>query len=254
MLIIQYQFCFDDILFLGADLGHISFHENFIIFYTAFVVQSLGSIRLCVTSSSLSFTISLSLLKLMSIESVMLSNHLILCHHLLLLLSIFPSISVFPKESALHVRWPKYWSFSFSISPSNAYSGLISLRIDWFYIFAVLGTLKGLLLHHSLKASILWFSDFFMVPFSHPCMATRKTIALTIWIFVSKVMSLLFNMLSGFVIVFPPRRKHLLISWLQSPSGAPEIKSVAVSSFPQFICHEVMGSDAVIFIFLNVGF
>ena len=117
---------------------------KYIIFYTAFVVQSLGNIQLFVTSSSLSFTISLSLLKLMSIESVMPSNHLI-CHHLLLLLSIFPNISVFPKESALHIRWPKYWSFSFSISPSNAYSGLISLRIDWFYFFAVLGTLKGLL-------------------------------------------------------------------------------------------------------------
>ena len=138
---------------LGEDLGHISFHGNFIIFYTAFVVQSVGNVRLFVTSSSLSFTISLSLLRRISIESVMPSNHLILCHHLLLLLlSSFPSINVFPKESALHIRWSKYWSFSFSISPSNAYSGLISLRINWFYFFAVLGTFKGLLQYHSSKA------------------------------------------------------------------------------------------------------
>ena len=164
--------------------------------------------------SSLSLTISWSLLKLVSIESVMPSNHLILCHPLLLLLSIFPSIRVFSSELALHIRWPKYWSFNFSISPPNEYSGLIFFRIDWFDL-AVQGTLKGLLQHHSLKASILRWSAFFMVQLTHPYMTTGKTIALTIWTFVGKVMFLLFNMLSRFVIVFLPRGKHLLISWLQ---------------------------------------
>ena len=149
----------------------------------------------------------------------MLSDHLILCHPLLLLPSIFPSIRVFSNESALHIRWPKYWSFSFSISPSNEYSGLISFRIDCLDLLAVQGTLKSLLQHHSSKASILWCSAFFMVQLSHPYMTTGKTIALTICTFVSKAISLLFNMLFRFVIAFFPRSKHFLISWLQSLSA-----------------------------------
>ena len=158
--------------------------------------------------SSLSFTISQSLLKLMSIELVMLSNHLILCHPLVLLPSIFPSIRVFSKESVLHIRWPKYWSFSFSISPSSEYSGVISFRIDLFDLDR-LGTLKSLLQHRNSKASILWLSAFFMVQLSHPYMTTGKNIALTIRTFVSKVMSLLSNTLSRFVIAFLSRRKHV---------------------------------------------
>ena len=146
--------------------------------------------------ASLSFTISQSLLKLMSVVLVMPSKHLILCHPLLLLPSVFPSIRVFSNKSALCIRWPKYWSFSFSISPSNEYSGLISFRIDWFDLFAVQRTLKGLLQHHSLKASIIWLSAIFMVQLSHPYMPIRKVIALTIWTSVGKVMSLLFNMLA----------------------------------------------------------
>ena len=144
------------------------------------------------------------------------SNHLILCHPLLSP-SLFPSIRVFSNESALHILWPKYWSFS--TSPSNEYSGLISFRIDWFGFLAVLGTLKSLLQHHSSKASILWCSTFFMVQLSHPFMTTGKTIALTIWTFVGKVMSLFLNMLPKYVIAFLPRSKCLLISWLQSPSA-----------------------------------
>ena len=166
--------------------------------------------------ASLSFTISQSLLRFMSIESVMLSNHFILCHPLLLLPSIFPSMRVFSNDSALHIRQPEYWCFS--ISPSNDYSWLIPFRMDWFDLLAVQGTLKSLLQHHSSKVSILQFSAFFMVQLSHPYMTTGKTIALTIQTFVSKAMSLLFNMLSRFVIVFLPRNKHLLILWLQSPS------------------------------------
>ena len=169
--------------------------------------------------ASLSITNSWSLLKLMSIQSVMPSNHLTLCHPLLLLPSIFPSIRISSTESALCIRWLKYWSFSFSISPSNEYSGLISSRIDWFDFLEVQGTLKSLLQHHSSKASVLWHSAFFMVQFSHPYMTTGKTIALTRWTIVGKVMSLLFNMLSRLVIAFLPRSKHLLISWLQSPSA-----------------------------------
>ena len=154
----------------------------------------------------------------MSIESVMPSNHLILCHPLLLLPSIFPNIRVFPNESVLHIRWPKYWSFSFSISPSNDYSGLISLRMDWLDLLEAQVTLKSLLQHHSSKASILWCSFLFIVQLSHPYMTTGKTIALTRQTFVSKIMSLLFNILSRFVIVFLSRSKCLLISWLKSPS------------------------------------
>ena len=147
------------------------------------------------------------------------SNHLIHCCPLLLPPSIFPSIKVFSNESVLHIRWPKYWRFSFSISPSNEYSGLISFRIDRLDLLAVQGTLKSLLQHHSSKSSILQHSAFFMVQLSHPYMTTGKTIALTIWSFVSKVISLLFNMVSRFVIAFLPRSKHCLISWLQSPSA-----------------------------------
>ena len=155
----------------------------------------------------------------MSIELLMPFNHLILCHPILLLPSVFPGIRVFSNESALHIRWPKYWGFSFSISPSNEYSGLISFRIDWFELLAGQGTLKSVLQHHNLKASILQHSAFFMVQFSQPYMTTGKTIALTRWTFVGKVMSLLFNMLSTLVIAFLPRSKCLLISWLQSPSA-----------------------------------
>ena len=143
------------------------------------------------------------------------SSHLIFCLPFLLLPSIFSSIRVFSNELALHIRWPKYWSFSITISPSSEYSGLISFRIDWFDLLAVQGTLRSLLQCHSLKASVLRCSGFFTVQISHPYMTTGKAIALTIWTFVSKVMSLLFNTLSGFVIVFLPRSKHLLISWLQ---------------------------------------
>ena len=164
-------------------------------------------------------TNSLSLLKLMITELAMSSNHLILGSSLLLLPSIFSSIRVFSNESALRMRWPKYWSFSFNISPSNEYSGLISLRMDWLDLLAVQGILKSLLHHHSSKASILWCSAFFIIQFSHPYITTGKTIALTRWIFVGKLMSLLFNTLYRLVISFLPRTKDLLISWLQSLSA-----------------------------------
>ena len=182
-------------------------------------VQSLSHVRLCdpmdcSTPASLSITNTWSLLKLMSIEMVMPSNHLILCHPLFLLPSIFPSIRVFSNESVLHIRWPKYWSFSFNISPSKEYSGLISFRMDWLDLLAVQGTLKSLLQHHSSKASVLQCSAFFIVQPSHPYVTTGKTIALTRWTFVGKVMSLLFNILSRLVITFLPRSKCLLISWL----------------------------------------
>ena len=188
------------------------------------VVQLLSHVQLFVTlwtaecQAPLFSTISQSLLKLMSIELVMLSNHLILCCPLLLLPSIFPSIRVFSNRSALCIRWPKDWSFSFSISPSNEYSGLISFRIDWFHLLCVQGTLKSLLQHHSSKASI-WRSAFFMVQLSYPYTATGKTIALTVETLVDKMMFLLFNIPSRFIIPFLPRSKHLLSSWLQSPSA-----------------------------------
>ena len=186
----------------------------------------------------------------MSIESVMPSNHLILCHPLPLLPSIFPSIKIFSNESALRIRWPKYWSFRFSISPSNEYSGLISFRMDWFDLLAVQESLKSLLQCHSPKASILWRSTFFIVQLSHPYMTTGKTIALNRRTFVGKVISVLFNMLSRLVITFLPRSKHFLISWLQSPSAVilepRKIKSDTVSPS---ISYEVMGPDAMIFIF-----
>ena len=170
----------------------------------------------------------------MSIESVMPSNHLILCHPLLLLPSMFPSIRVFSNESALHIRWPKYWSFSFSISPSNEYSGLISFRMDWLDLLAVQGTLKSLLQHHGSKASILQRSAFFIVQLSHPYMTDGKTLALTMQNFVNKVISLLFSTLSRFIIAFLPITKCLLISCLQLPAAvileAKKIKSLTVST------------------------
>ena len=166
--------------------------------------------------ASLSITNSQSLLKLLSIEPVMPSNHLILCHPLLLLPSIFPRIRVYSNESVLLIRWPNYWSFSFSISPSNEYLGLISFRMDWLDRLAVQGTLKSRLQHHSSKASVLQCLAFFIVQLSHPYMTTVKTIALTRWTFVGKVMSLLFNMLSKLVITLLPRSKLLSILWLQS--------------------------------------
>ena len=172
-------------------------------------------------------------------ESVMPSNHLILCHPLFLPPSIFPSIRVFSSESVLHIRWPKYWSFSFNISPSNEHSGLISFRMDWLDLLAIQGTLKSLLQHHSSKASILCHSAFFTVQLSHPYMTTGKTIALTRWTFVGKVMSLHFNMLSSLVITFLPRSKYLFISWLQSPSAVilepNKIKSATVSCFSIYL-------------------
>ena len=188
-------------------------------------VQSLSCVWLFATpwiaarQVSLSITNSQSLLKLMFIKSAMPSSHLILCRPLLLLPPIPPSIRVLSNESTLRMRWPKYWSFSFSISPSNEHPGLISFRMDWLDLLAVQGTLKSLLQHHSSKASILGHSAFFIVQLSHPYITTGKTIALTRWTFVVKVMSLLFNMLSRLVITFLPRSKHLLISWLQSPSA-----------------------------------
>ena len=169
--------------------------------------------------ASLSITNSWSLLRLMSIESVTPSHHLSLCRPLLLPPSIFPSIRVFSNGSVLCMRWPKYWSFSFNISCSNEHSGLISFRMDWSDLLAVQGTLKSLLQHHSSKASVLQHSAFFMAQLSHPYMTTGKTIVLTRWTFVGKVMSLLFNMLSMLVITFLPRSKRLLISRLQSPSA-----------------------------------
>ena len=179
------------------------------------------------------------------------SNHL--CHPLLLLPSIFPSIRVFSNASALLIRWLKYWSFSFNIRPSNEHSGPISFRMDWLDLLAVQGTLKSLLQHHSSKASILLHSAFFIVHLSHPFMTTGKTIALTRWTFVDKVMSLLFNMLSRLVITFLPRSKHLLISWLQSPSAVilepSKIKSATVSTS---ICHECDGTRCHDLSFLNV--
>ena len=188
----------------------------------------------------------------MSFESVMLSNHLVLCCSLLLP-SIFPSIRVFSNESALHLKWPKYWSFSFSINPSNEYSGLISFRMDWLTLLAVQGTLKSLLQHHSAKASILQCSSFFIVRLSHPYKTTRKIIALTIWTFVGKVVSLLFNVLSRFVIAILPRSKHLLIRRLQSPFALilkpKKMKSDTVYTFSLSICHQVIEPDAIIFIF-----
>ena len=180
------------------------------------------------------------------------SSHLILCHPLLLLPPILPSIRVFSNESTLCMRWPNYWSISFSISPSNEHPGLISFRMDWLDLLAVQGTLKSFLQHHSSKASILQCSPFFTIQLSHPYMTTGKTIAWTRQTFVGKVISLLFNMLSRLVITFLPRGKHLLISWLQSPSAMilepKKIKSDTVSIVSPSISHEVMGPDAMILV------
>ena len=200
--------------------------------------------------ASLSITNSWSLLKLMPIQSVMLSSHLILCCPLLLLAPMPPSIRVFSNESTLHTKWPKYWSFSFSISPSNEYSGLISFRMDWLDLLAIQGTLKSLLQHHSSTASIFQCSAFFTVQLSHPYMTTGKTIALTRRTFFGKVMSLLFNMLSRLVITFLPRSKRLLTSWLQLLSAVilemNEIKSDTVSTVSPYLpwsdrtgCHDL---------------
>ena len=192
------------------------------------------------------------------------SSHRILCCPLLLLPPIPPSIRVFSSESALHMRWPKYWSFSFSISPSSEHPGLISFRMEWLDLLVVQGTLKSLLQHHSSKASIFQCSAFFIVQLSHPYMTTGKTIALTRWAFVGNVMSLLFiylfiylsllfNMLSRLIITFLPRSKCLLISWLQSPSAVIlepiKIRSATISTVSPSICHEVMGLDAMILVF-----
>ena len=193
------------------------------------IVSNSVTPRTAAHQASLYVTNSQNLLKLMSIESVMPSHHPILCCPLLLPPSIFPSIRVFSNDSVLQIRWPKYWSFSFSMSLSSEYSGLISFRIDLFDLLAVQGTLKSLLQHHSSKGSVLQRSAFFTVQLSHPYMTTGKTIALTMWTFVGKVMSLLFNMLPRLVINFLPRSKCLLIPWQQSPSAVilepPKIKS-----------------------------
>ena len=189
----------------------------------------------------------------MYMASAMPSNHLILCRPLLLLPSTFPSIRVFSSESVLHIRWPKYWSFSFSNSLSNEYSGLISFKIDWLDLLAVQGTLKSLLQYHSSKASVLRHSAFFMVQLSDLYMTTVKTIALTGWIFVSKMRSLVLHVLCRTAITFLPRSKCFLFSWLQSPSLVilehMKRKSVTVSTVSPSICHEVMGPDAVILVF-----
>ena len=228
------------------------------------VVQSLSHVLLFATTwtvarqASLSFTISLSLLRLMSIESVMPSNHLILCRPFLLLPSIFPSIRVFSSELALHIRWPKYWSANFSISPSNEYSELISFRMDWLDLLAVQVTRKSLHQHHSSKTSILQHSAFFIVQLSHPYLTTGKTIAFTRHTFVCKIMSLVFKILSRFIIAFLPRRKRVLILWLQSPSAVilepSKIKSFTVSTVSPSACHEVIEPDAMILVFWMLCF
>ena len=218
-------------------------------------VQLLSHVQLFATpwiaarQASLSITNSQSSLRLMSIESVISSSHLILCRPLLLLPPIPPSIRVFCNESALHMRWPKYWSFSFSISPSKEHLGLISFKMDWLDLLAVQGTLKSFFQHHSSKASILRCSASFTVHLSHPYMTTGKTIVLARRTFVGKVISLLFNMLSRLVITFLPRRKCLLISWLQSPSAVIlEPRKIKFDTVSPSISHEVMGPDAIIFV------
>ena len=244
------------------------YHEwlvNFVLLWIQFSsVQLLSRVQLFATpwiaarQASLSITNSRSLPKPMPIESVMPSSHLILCRPLLLLPPIPPSIRVFSNESTLHMRWPTYWSFSFTISPSNEHSGLFSFRMDWLDLLVVQETLKSLLQYHSLKVTIFWHSAFFPVQISHPYMTTGKTISLTRGTFVGKVMSLLFNMLSRLVITFLPRTKRLLISWLQSPSAVilepPKIKSDTVSTVSPSICHEVMGPDAMILVFWMLSF
>ena len=214
--------------------------------------------RTAACQNTLPITNTWTLLKLMSIESVMLSNYLNHCHPLLLLPSIFPSIRGFSNELALHKRWPKYWSFSFSISPSSEYSGLISFRSEWFDLLAVWGTLKSLLQHYSSKASILQCSAFFIVQLSVPYMTTGKTIPLSRQTFVSKVMALIFNILSRFVVPFLSRSKHLFISCLQSLSAViletKEMKSVTVSIVSPSFCHEMIWPDAMILVFWMLTF
>ena len=239
-------------------------------FLVSLIVQFSSVAQLCSTlrdpmnrstihgQASLSITNSRSSPKFMCIESVMPSSHLILCRPLLLLPPIPPSIRIFSNESPLCMRWPKYWSFSLSISPSNEHPGLVSFRMDWLDLLAVHGTLKSLLQHHSSKASILRCSALFTVQLSHPYMTTGKTIALTRRTFVGKVMSLPLNMLSRLVITFLSRSKHLLISWLLSPSAVilepNKIKSDTVSTVSPSISHEVVGPDAMIFVFWVLSF
>ena len=222
------------------------------------VVQSLSHVWLFVTPwtaacrVSLSCTIFWTLLKLMSIESMMPSNHFTLCRPILLLPSVFPSIRVFFRELALRIRWPKYWSFSFSVSPSNEYSELISFRVDCLDLLAVQGTLKSLLQHYSSKLSILWLSAFFIVQFSHSYMTTGKTKALTRQTFVGKEMSLLFNKLSRLVITFLLRSKRLnFMATVNTFSDLGAQKNKVCQCFPlsPSICHEVMGPDAMILVF-----
>ena len=240
----------------------LNYHESVGIQFSS--VQSLSHLWLFATPwiaayhASLSITNSRSPLKLMSIESVMPSSHLILCRPLLLLPPIPPSIRVFYNESALCMRWLKYWSFSFSISPFNEHPGLISFRMDWLELLAVHGTPMSLLQRHSSKVSILQHSAFFTVQLLHPYMTTGKTIPFTRRTFVGKVMSLLLNMLSRLVITFLPRSKCLLIPWLQSPSAVilepKKIKSDTVSTVSPSISHEMMGPDAMIFVFWMFSF
>ena len=220
----------------------ISSSNNHSVQFSHSIVSYSATPRIAARQAFLSITNSRSLPKLMSIESAMPSSHLILCHPLLLLPPTPPSTRVFSNESTLCMRWPKYWSFSFSISPSNEHPGLISFRMDWLDLLAVQGTLKSFLQHHSSKASIFRHSAFFTVQFSHLYMTTGKTVALTRQVFVGKVMSLLFNMPSRLVITFLPRSKRLLISWLQSPSAVilepQKIKSDTVSTVSPSISHE----------------
>ena len=230
---------------------HSSVQFSSVQFSHSVISDSLHHVN-CSTEASLSINNSQSPPKAMLIELVMSSNHLILYQPLLLLPSIFPRIRVFFSESALPIRWPKYWSFSLSTSPSNKYSGLISFKIDWLDLLAVQGTLKSLLQHHSAKASILRCSAFLTVHLSDAHMTAGQTIALTRRTFVSKVMSLLFKMLSRFVIAFLPRSKHLLNSWLQLLSSVilelNKIKSVTLSISSPSICHELMGPNAMILV------
>ena len=226
--------------------------------YKVQLVQLLSHVQLCdpMDCSMPGFPVHYQLLKLTQIHVHSVGDAIQPSHPLSTLLlpsSIFPSIRVFSNESVLHIRWPKYWSFNISISASNEYSGLISFRIDWLDLLAVQGTLKNLLQHHSSKASTLQLLPFFIVQLLHPYLTTGKTIALTKWTFVDKVMSLLFNMLSQLVITFLPRSKWLLTSWLQSPSVVilepPKIKSVTASIVSPSISHEVIGPDAMILVF-----
>ena len=216
-------------------------------------VQSLSGAQIFGIPWTAAHQASLSIIKAWSHFKFMPSNHLILCRPCLYLPSIFSSIRVFSNESVLRIKWPKYWSFSFSISPSNEYSGLISFRMDWFDLLAVQETLKSFLQHHSSKASIIRCSAFFIVQLSHIYVTTGKTTALTKWTFVSKVMSLLFNTLSRLVTAFLAKSTHFLISWLQSPSAVilepPKMKFVTVSIISLLICHEVMRLDVMILVF-----